>query len=142
MGETHRDQAGVTEVVMASDDWPNDTEAAEDEALRPWLPAGTPPITATPDGVMTIRLADGRRLSFGPAATETGELASGWDWTRYSAGDEPEAQDWAETEEEMFAVLKAFAGAPDMSHNHVTRDIKPAGSCPACDRYHDNQAAS
>ncbi len=22
-------------------------------------------------------------------------------------------------------------------HNHVTRDIKPLGQCPACDRYHD-----
>ncbi len=22
-------------------------------------------------------------------------------------------------------------------HNHVTRDIKPIGQCPACDRYHD-----
>lgn len=23
-------------------------------------------------------------------------------------------------------------------HNHVTRDIKPRGVCPACDLYHDN----
>lgn len=23
-----------------------------------------------------------------------------------------------------------------MSHNHVTRDIKPKGQCPACDEYH------
>lgn len=23
-------------------------------------------------------------------------------------------------------------------HNHVTRDIKPRGECPACDAYHDN----
>lgn len=22
-------------------------------------------------------------------------------------------------------------------HNHVTRDIKPPGQCPACDRFHD-----
>jgi predicted amidophosphoribosyltransferase len=22
-------------------------------------------------------------------------------------------------------------------HNHVTRDIKPLGKCPACDEYHD-----
>jgi hypothetical protein len=21
-------------------------------------------------------------------------------------------------------------------HNHLTRDIKPKGTCPACDRYH------
>ena len=21
-------------------------------------------------------------------------------------------------------------------HNHITRDIKPQGECPACDRYH------
>lgn len=24
-------------------------------------------------------------------------------------------------------------------HNHITRDIKPLGQCPACDRYHDSQ---
>jgi hypothetical protein len=26
---------------------------------------------------------------------------------------------------------------PANEHNHVTRDIKPLGQCPACDRYHD-----
>lgn len=24
-------------------------------------------------------------------------------------------------------------------HNHITRDIKPLGQCPACDAYHDKQ---
>jgi hypothetical protein len=27
------------------------------------------------------------------------------------------------------------------SHNHVTRDIKPEGQCPACDRYHASRKA-
>ncbi|WP_133159089.1 hypothetical protein [Arthrobacter glacialis] len=27
-------------------------------------------------------------------------------------------------------------------HNHVTRDIKPAGQCPVCDSYHDQPAAT
>lgn len=25
-------------------------------------------------------------------------------------------------------------------HNHVTRDIKPVGACPACNRYHERSA--
>lgn len=24
-----------------------------------------------------------------------------------------------------------------VQHNHITRDIKPLGQCPACDLYHD-----
>ena len=26
-------------------------------------------------------------------------------------------------------------------HNHVTRDIKPLGECPACDAYHTREVA-
>ena len=26
---------------------------------------------------------------------------------------------------------------PDPVHNHVTREVKPYGQCPACDVYHD-----
>lgn len=26
-----------------------------------------------------------------------------------------------------------------MSHNHLTRDIKPVGQCPACDIYHEKR---
>jgi hypothetical protein len=26
-----------------------------------------------------------------------------------------------------------------INHNHITRDIKPLGKCPACDVYHDGQ---
>lgn len=26
-------------------------------------------------------------------------------------------------------------------HNHVTRDIKPYGRCPACDEYHGDEQA-
>ena len=29
----------------------------------------------------------------------------------------------------------------DAPHNHVTRDIKPRGQCPGCDRYHDRHSA-
>lgn len=25
------------------------------------------------------------------------------------------------------------------SHNHITRDVRPRGSCPGCDEYHDAQ---
>lgn len=27
-----------------------------------------------------------------------------------------------------------------LHHNHVTRDIKPVGKCPACDQYWQSQA--
>lgn len=30
--------------------------------------------------------------------------------------------------------------APDRRHNHITRDIKPIGMCPACDDYHARRA--
>jgi hypothetical protein len=33
------------------------------------------------------------------------------------------------------------AKAAPQRHNHMTRDIRPRGECPACDRYHDNEAA-
>ena len=79
-------------------------------------PGDFPGVTAAPDGVMTLRRADGSRLSFAPATTEWGEAASGWDWTRYSEDDGIEAQDWAEDENAMFGVLKDFARRPDVSH--------------------------
>lgn len=65
--------------------------------------------TSTPDGVTTITLSDGRRLSYGPATTETGDQAEGFDWTRYSAGGEIEAQDWTETTEQMGMIVAEFA---------------------------------
>lgn len=30
----------------------------------------------------------------------------------------------------------------DLLHNHVTRDIKPAGLCPGCDQYHAKSVAT
>ena len=27
-----------------------------------------------------------------------------------------------------------------MNHNHITRDIKPKGQCPACDEYHNKRS--
>lgn len=27
-------------------------------------------------------------------------------------------------------------------HNHITRDIKPQGQCPACDEYHGKQVST
>jgi len=62
----------------------------------------------TPDDVTTVTLEDGRRLSYGPAATETGDAADGFDWTCYSADDEVEAQGWEPTEEQMAAVVAGF----------------------------------
>lgn len=64
--------------------------------------------TTTPDGVTTVTLEDGRRLSYGPATTETGDAAEGFDWTRYSADDEIEMQDWTETGGQMDAVVAQF----------------------------------
>lgn len=69
---------------------------------------------STPDGVTTITLADGRRLSYGPATTETGDAAEGFNWTRYTADDEIETQDWAETAGQMAAIVAQFeAGEQD-----------------------------
>jgi len=64
--------------------------------------------TTTPDGITTVTLEDGRRLSYGPATTETGDAAEGFDWTRYSADDEIEIQDWAPTGEHMDALVAQF----------------------------------
>lgn len=71
--------------------------------------------TTTPDGVTTITLDDGRRLSYGPAATGTGEAAEGFDWTRYSADGEIEVQDWAPTGEDIAVIVAEFeqAAEPD-----------------------------
>lgn len=33
-------------------------------------------------------------------------------------------------------VSKAIGWEPQPHHRHMTRDIKPAGVCPACDRHH------
>jgi hypothetical protein len=67
-------------------------------------------ITETPDGIMTLALDGGGRISFGPATTETGEAAEGWDWAAYDAADKIEAQDWAETDGAMAAALARYAG--------------------------------
>lgn len=51
-------------------------------------------------------------VRFGPGHVQSipvGDLAlAGYDWSRYSADGETEAQDWAETREEMLAVVAAF----------------------------------
>lgn len=47
----------------------------------------------------------------------------------------------------LFAAVKD-CGVPDPlstraeRHNHITRDIKPRGVCPGCDRYHDGAGAA
>jgi hypothetical protein len=69
------------------------------------------PTTATVDGVTTITLNDGSRLSWGPSTMDgDGNLTepNGFDWTRYGADDAIEAQDWAETRADMLAVVSAF----------------------------------
>lgn len=33
-------------------------------------------------------------------------------------------------------------GPPFIRHNHMTRDIKNRGECPACDEYHDRHPAN
>jgi hypothetical protein len=49
-----------------------------------------------------------------------------------------------EEDQDVAARLKAWADrheklAGQVHHNHVTRDIKPPGVCPACDEYHQNR---
>lgn len=34
-------------------------------------------------------------------------------------------------------LIEQYQHSERDEHNHITRDIKPRGSCPACDRYHD-----
>lgn len=63
----------------------------------------------------TARVAkDGRRLVFGPATTETGEAAEGWDATEYIPRDNPddgeyESYTYAETDGEMVALAAKYA---------------------------------
>jgi hypothetical protein len=33
-------------------------------------------------------------------------------------------------------------GSSGPRHNHMTRDIKPLGACPACDEYHSRHSMS
>lgn len=51
-------------------------------------------------------------IAFGPATTETGKAAEGWDWTRYgdSDGEKIEAQDWAPDDAALLDVLRAASG--------------------------------
>lgn len=37
----------------------------------------------------------------------------------------------------MLVLRKAVTPENVEGHNHITRDIKPLGQCPACDRYHN-----
>lgn len=49
------------------------------------------------------------RIAFGPATTETGEQADGWDWTRYVRDDSEwtdAGTDWAATDEALIEVLR------------------------------------
>lgn len=48
------------------------------------------------------------------------------------------------TEIDLVAVLRqAMEAAKERAshHNHMTRDIKPVGECPACDAYHARREA-
>jgi hypothetical protein len=68
--------------------------------------------------VTTIIREDGSRLSYGPSVGVEGDNAgqvNGFDWTRYSADNEIEAQDWAETQAEIDAVVTAFHGGRRMT---------------------------
>lgn len=65
----------------------------------------------TPGGVTTVTLEDGSMLAYGPSVMDgDGNVTepNGFDWTRYDADGETEAQDWAQTEGEMAAVVAAF----------------------------------
>jgi hypothetical protein len=64
------------------------------------------------DVVGTWNLISGdTRLAFGPAETETGDAADGWDWTRYERDENGEesvtVQDWAKTDGELLDALKS-----------------------------------
>ena len=36
-------------------------------------------------------------------------------------------------------VDKLIGSNETVRHNHFTRDVKPKGKCPACDRYHESK---
>ena len=44
----------------------------------------------------------------------------------------------ADGEERQAELIRATLRG-DEKHNHITRDIKSKGKCPACDRYHASQ---
>lgn len=64
--------------------------------------------------VKTITREDGSRLSYGPSVTEDGG-SEGFDWTRYSADDAIEAQDWAADDTAMSVVVAQFEGLPELT---------------------------
>ncbi len=61
-------------------------------------------------GVWTLASGD-MMIAFGPAETETGEAAEGWNWARYERdGDrngDPVTQDWAPTDEALLDILRS-----------------------------------
>ena len=65
-------------------------------------------VGVNPDGTWVL-IRDEGYIAFGPATTETGDAAEGWDWTRYgdNDGENIEAQDWAPTDEALLEVLRS-----------------------------------
>lgn len=68
-------------------------------------------VSVAPAGVWTLASDDDTYVAFGPATTETGETAEGWDWTRYARNDDGEvieAQDWAPDDAALLDVLRGI----------------------------------
>jgi hypothetical protein len=63
-------------------------------------------VGVNPDGVWILISGDSH-LAFGPATTETGEAAEGWDWTRYDGEGKIMAQDWAPADEALLTILRS-----------------------------------
>jgi len=137
---------------------------AEVERLRRWKAEATEVILGLQDLGKALDLPLGERIT-ATAATEVAKrLKSERDEaTARSAQLRADVGDWVATASthmhvgthgecftcKSFAALHdilikfdeggATAPEPDRAarHNHVTRDIKPRGVCPACDRYHE-----
>lgn len=81
----------------------------EDQVPGDWAREGT--VTALGDDasgdfIVTVRLDSGQEQDI-PASEVR---LAGYDWARYGADGETEAQDWAADEGEMDAVVAAFRG--------------------------------
>jgi hypothetical protein len=81
----------------------------EDQVPAGWATRGTVTVLgedASGDFIVTVRLDSGQQQDI-PASEMR---LAGYDWARYAADGETEAQDWAADEDEMAAVADAFEG--------------------------------
>jgi hypothetical protein len=59
-----------------------------------------------PDGTWLLVTGPASHIAFGPATTETGAAAPGWNWASYDPDDEITGQDWVPDFQALLAVLR------------------------------------